>query len=94
MDRLSDDLLADPRPAASLVLADSEDERAIGENFCQPPLLAPARALAELPLLPASRPLAVDLSFDDLPFDAFDALLLNDLPLAAPAAAARVEKKC
>jgi hypothetical protein len=56
--------------------------------------LPPSRALAELPLLAASRPLAVDLSFVDLSFDAFDPLPLNDLPLAAPAAAARFEKKC
>src|SRR5271154_5555138 len=100
MDRLSDD---DGRPAASPVLAGSDDERAIGENFCQPPL-------AELPFLAISRLPAVDLSlfeersFDDLSFDgrsfepfearSFEALPLNDRPFAAPAAAARLEKKC
>jgi hypothetical protein len=37
-----------------------------------------------------------DLSFDDLSFDdlSFDERLLNDLLVAAPAAAPRVEKKC
>jgi hypothetical protein len=105
MDRLSDD---DGRPAASPVLAGSDDERAIGENFCQPPL-------AELPFLAISRLPAVDLSlfkersfeersFDDLSFDgrsfepfearSFEALPLNDRPFSAPAAAARLEKKC
>jgi hypothetical protein len=45
------------RPADSPALPDpdSEDERgAIGENFCQPPLLPPlSRAVVELPELPA-----------------------------------------
>ena len=106
MDRLSD---GDARPPASPVLAESEDERAIGENFCQPPLLPPSRATEEFPLLAA--PLAPDLSFEDRSFDersfdelsfkdlsfkdrSFEAPLLNDRPFAAPAAAARLEKKC
>jgi hypothetical protein len=84
MDRLSDDV----RPAASPVLADSEDERAIGENLCQPP---PSRAPVELPLLAVSRAVPVDRSFDDR---SLEELLLNDLPVPALAAAARVEKKC
>src|SRR5271169_4375838 len=42
------------RPADSPDLPDSEDDRgAIGENFCQPPLLPPlSRALADPPELP------------------------------------------